>query len=150
MAPGYADPYIEGADGDSALSISLEHVQSESLNILVTDSRTGKVWESNPIFTSGDKASLTEDKRKELSSQLILQYTYDKNGNADSLADVGYVSSAATTGKFTSIEESIEKNQLKIEMILDNDQLMDYYVDDTAIPRFSIRFRPAGRLSAIA
>ncbi len=132
VAPDYVDPYIEGANGDSALSISLEHVQSESLNILVKDSRTGKVWESNPIFTSGDKASLTEDKRKELSSQLILQYTYDKNGDAGSLADVGYVSSAATTGKFTSIEESIEKNQLKIEMILDNDQLMDYYVDDSA------------------
>lgn len=130
VAPGYAEPYIEG-EGNSALSISLEHVPGESLNILVTDSRTGKVWESNPIFTSGDKASLTDDKRKELSSQILLQYTYDKNGNASSLADVGYVSSAATTGKFTSIEESIEKNQLKIQMILDNDQTIDYYEDDS-------------------
>ena len=140
-APGYAAPYIEGADGPSALSISLEHVIGESLNIVVEDSRTGKVWESNPVFKSGDKAACTEAKKRELRSQLMLTYVYDKNGNAGNLADIGYMSSATTQGEFNSYEESVVKNQIAIYMILDNDERVDYYAEDGE----TVNPVPAGR-----
>ena len=131
-APGYAEPYIDGLGEASALSIDLEHVVGEVLNIKVTDSRTGKVWETNPIFAGGDKAGTTESKSNELHSQMVLTYTYDKNGSADKLADVGYMASATTEATFNSYQESVVKNQLTIYYILDNGELLDYYVDPQA------------------
>jgi len=134
VAPDYVDPYIEGLGQQSPLSISIDHVVGEVLNIKVTDSRTGKVWESNPVFTSGDKAGTTEAKSNELHSQIVLTYTYDKNGSADKLADIGYVASATTEATFFSHQESVVKNQLTIYNILDNGELLSYYVDATADP----------------
>ncbi len=144
VAPGYADPYIEGAGKSSPLSIEVDHIPNERLNIKVTDSRTGKVWETNPVYTGGDKASTTEDKKKELHSQILLTYTFDKNGNADRLADIGYMSSATSVGKFNSYEESVVKNQLTIQYVLDNGDLLDYYVDADA-QTLEVNQIPAGR-----
>ena len=144
VAPGYADPYIEGAGKSSPLSIEVDHIPNERLNIKVTDSRTGKVWETNPVYTGGDKASTTEDKKKELHSQILLTYTFDKNGNADKLADIGYMSSATSVGKFNSYEESVVKNQLTIQYVLDNGDLLDYYVDADA-QTLEVNQIPAGR-----
>ena len=143
VAPDYVEPYIDGL-GNSSLSIEIDHITGERLNILITDARTGKVWETNPVYNSPDKASTTEDKKREMHSQLVVTYTFDKNGNAKNLADIGYMSSATTTSKFNSYEESVIKNQLKIEMILDNGELMDYYVDDTASEPVTNEI-PAGR-----
>ena len=131
VAPDYAEPYIEGL-GNSSLSIEIDHIPGERLNIVVTDARTGKVWETNPVYNSPDKASTTEDKKREMHSQLVMTYTFDKNGNAQNLADIGYMSSATTTSKFNSYEESVVKNQLTIEYILDNGETLAYYEDATA------------------
>lgn len=144
VAPDYAEPYIDGLGSASALSISLDHAVGEVLNIKVTDSRTGKVWETNPVFNSPDKAGTTEAKSSELHSQIVMTYTFDKNGSADKLADIGYVASASTEATFNSHQESVVKNQLTIYNILDNGELLDYYVDVDA-DTLELTEIPAGR-----
>ncbi len=128
VSPDYPEPYIEGLGGESYLEIDIAFVKEEMLNILVTDTRTGKVWETNEIFTNPDKRSSSEERQKVERSQLVLNYTYDKNGSAANLADIGYMSNASTQGIYYSHQDGVMRDQIKYDEIVENGKVVGYKV----------------------
>lgn len=121
-SPDYVEPYVDGADeGKSPLSISIDYEQSTKLNIIVTDSRTGKTWESNPVFNDESTLSRREDTAKTEKSQIVLRYSYDKNASADNLADIGYMSGVTSYLDYFSFDDCVKKDQVEIEEINDDE-----------------------------
>lgn len=116
-APDYVTPYSNDPS-DSQLSLSFDYKEGVSLNIMVTDARTGKVWETNPIFTSGDRTDNTE-RRKLLGSQICIKYSYDPNGNAANLESAGYMTTSSKEQSLDSYTDSIIKDQVEIIEITD-------------------------------
>lgn len=110
VSPDYVEKYIDPNE-ESYLTLSYDYEFGEVLNIKVTDERTGKVWESNPIFTVGDKGS-NEERTKLLKSQLMVKYAYDKN--TANVGSANYMADLRTETTVYSFEDSVEKDQLDI------------------------------------
>lgn len=118
-SPDYPSTYVDGLDNPQ-LELDYDFGEEERLNIIVRDKRTGKEWQTNPVFNEPHNESSVEDRAIEEKSQLIVQYCFDKNANAASLKQIGYVLTASALGTYYSFTESIKKNQIDIEEIKDD------------------------------
>lgn len=117
-SPDYAETYIDGL-GDSQLELEYDYVQKEKLNIIVRDKRTGKEWQTNPVFNEPHNTGSTEERVKAEKSQLVLEYSFDKNATAKNLEEIGYVMTATSIEQYYSFTESIQKDQIDIQEIKD-------------------------------